>query len=778
MKKKSVNPFKETVLTLLLCFAMLFSFNTAKSQTQNFIQVSQNNDTLQVSFTLPTYEIIDTSLYVPYGITQIFKYIEIDDQFGVIDSVGLPELPQLTFDLHVPYNAVDFSIRIVSAETTKIGINKKIMPSQEDISKENPVFNFTMNNSYYNSSGGFFNTFVQYNESFIVFGDQGINISVFPFIYHPNQDSITVLTNAVFAISYTTDGRAYNEYYTETKERYLSSLFKNYEIDHSKQLSQEIYLMITPPEFESTLTYFANYKRNIGYDVKVVNTNTTGQTVSSIKSYIQNQYNNTSTRPTYVLLVGDVDKIPAYEGDVSFEPDKNNPITDLGYSLLEGGDNLADVFLGRFSISDEDGDDELKNIINKTIFMEMNIHRFTKKAKFLTGDDDHGNSGWWKKQFKKGHEYVIPYSFEPLGYNCQKLYQPSLANVVNALSDNPLFYIYSGHGSVISFAFETGVTSFQITDVISATNTVFPVVFAFACVTGHFARKCIGEGFIREKGKGAVAYFGCSVNSQTNTDAAIEKKIFGDAFLKDEKKLKAIINLGMRRFTYVSGIVEKKKNIYLKAYNLLGDPSFDTKGIGCRQDFVFNHPELFKSESKVIYRADNLIQNNNSFVVENGAEVKLIAGNSVRLLPGFKADAGSHVQIQIAPCEDGTILNSVPENGNPEILETAAVNINPDEISNYSVMEVDEIFNPALFSIFPNPVTDDFSMAYTLEKNSFVQIDLFNTSGSNIKNFLQLPRQEAGVYYHNFSLSGLPSGMYILVFKNNLKTISSKIIKH
>jgi len=75
-------------------------------------------------------------------------------------------------------------------------------------------------------------------------------------------------------------------------------------------------------------------------------------------------------------------------------------------------------------------------------------------------------------------------------------------------------------------------------------------------------------------------------------------------------------------------------------------------------------------------------------------------------------------------------------------------------------------------------VMDDFSLAYTLENNSFVQIELHNTTGVHIRNFLQVAQQEAGVYYHNFSLSGLSSGLYILVFKNNSKTISSKIIKH
>lgn len=701
---------------------------TAQNNTANIIQVSQNNNTLQVSFILPSFEMIDTTLVYPYQINEVFKYIQINnDEFGIIDSVGLPQLPQLSFDLFVPYNATDFEIRIISADTVKIGIDKKIMPYQEDINKENPVFDFSMNRRYYSSTGGFCNIYAQLNESFIVFGEQGINVTIFPYQYNPMQDSLTVLNNAVFAIFYNLSQRTTEKYNSTAKNNYLNSLFKNYQQEESDKASHKgRYLMITPPKYESTLTYFANYKRNIGFDVIVVNTNTTGTTATSIKNYIQNRYNNTSTRPDYVLLVGDVDKIPAYEGDGS-GTEIDDPLTDLGYSLLEGNDNLADVFLGRFSVSDENGEAELKNIINKTIFMEMNMHRFTKKAKFLAGDEtDVWNYNYMINQFKKGHEYVIPYSFEPLEYNCQKLYQPTQSQVVNALNDNPLFYIYSGHGSTTSFA---GI-SFTIgsTQISNATNIVFPFVFSFACQVGNFSKTCIGEYFIRAESKGAVAYFGCSVNSQTNSDVAIEKKIFGDAFLKDEQNLKAIIDVGMRRFTYVSGIRKKVKNRYLKACNLLGDPSFDMKGNGCAQSIVFNHSEIFKSGSEITYRADDFIQNNNDFIIESGANVKLLAGNSIVLKPGFRAEAGSNVEIQIVPCDDGTIQKSFSE-GKSDTEQNVIENIiqpQIDEVIN-SIVEVDKIFYPAIFSVFPNPTSDNFSLAYTLEENSFVKIDLYNS---------------------------------------------------
>ena len=439
--------------------------------------------------------------------------------------------------------------------------------------------------------------------------------------------------------------------------------------EFSRTPAKERYLMIAPPEFESTLTYFANYKRNIGFDVQIINTNTTGKTPASIKKYIQGQYNNPSTRPTYMLLVGDVDNIPAYEGNSSGKI-KNEPTTDLGYALLEGNDYFADVFLGRFPVANEE---QLKNIINKTIFMEINMHLFAKKAKFLAGDEKKSawNKIYMKNSFKKGHEYVIPRTFIPLGYDCQKLYQSNKTEAMDALNDNPLFYIYAGHGTLTSLSGK----SFYIEakDIASTKNTVFPLVFSFACKTGNFSQTCIGEIFIREKDKGAVAYFGSSVNSQTNTDEIIQKKIFGNAFKQGERNLSAIINLGMRQFASSIGAGKKKKNIYLKAYNLLGDPSFDVKGI--------------------------------------------------------------------------------------------------------RATETGEIIHPAIFSIFPNPETDDFSLAYTLENSSTVQIDLYDMSGVHIKRKLQIPQQKAGGYYYNFSLSDLPAGEYILCVNMEAKSFWGKIVK-
>jgi hypothetical protein len=334
------------------------------------------------------------------------------------------------------------------------------------------------------------------------------------------------------------------------------------------------YLMITPPEFESALDTFARYKKSIGFDVEVVNTNITGKTQVSIKNYIQTLYDDASTRPKFVLLVGDVEFIPAFQGNPSGKV-KKDPITDLGYALLAGDDYFADIFLGRFPVSNAV---QLKNIIDKTIFMEMNMHRFDKKAVLIAGDEKKGiwNRTYMRNSFKKVNKNIVKQGFISMEYDYQILDQPDKKEVMHVFSENPLFFIYSGHGSFTSLAGKT--FELENRDILVAQNTVFPIVFAFSCKTGNYAQTCIGKHFIKAKAKGAVAYFGSSVNTQTNSDPILAKKIFGKPIPKETPYLSAIINLGMKQYYKALGVSKKKKEVYIKAFNLLGDPSFNVIG--------------------------------------------------------------------------------------------------------------------------------------------------------------------------------------------------------
>jgi hypothetical protein len=257
---------------------------------------------------------------------------------------------------------------------------------------------------------------------------------------------------------------------------------------------------------------------------------------------------------------------------------------------------------------------------------------------------------------------------------------------VKALNDNPLFFIYAGHGTFNSIAGISFVIEQQ--DLKQASNTVFPVVFSFACKTGNFAHPqyvSMSESFIRAK-NGAVAYFGASIATTTDSDVVMEKKLFSKPFKTNNPSLSAFINSGMKQFAK-SHIVNKKVIRNLKSYNLLGDPSLNMKGVKC----VLKYEVSLSDTTKTIKQS--------------------------------------------------------------------------------------EFVHPELFSVFKNPDSDEFSLAFTLRNNSFVRIDVNDTLDKRVNNFFEMSEVKAGVYYHNFSLSDLPAGTYRLVYKDNAKTISSIITK-
>jgi hypothetical protein len=47
------------------------------------------------------------------------------------------------------------------------------------------------------------------------------------------------------------------------------------------------------------------WKRQKGADVRVVSTSTAGTSTTAIKTYLQNLYNDPTTRPDFIILLGD-----------------------------------------------------------------------------------------------------------------------------------------------------------------------------------------------------------------------------------------------------------------------------------------------------------------------------------------------------------------------------------------------------------------------------------------------------------------------------------------
>lgn len=90
-----------TLVIFSLCFSLEIAHVFAQSSP---VVITPITDGFTVSFALPSYTLRDTTLTEFFATTEIFKYVKLDD-FGIIYDIGFPQLPQYSFDLHIPTDA-------------------------------------------------------------------------------------------------------------------------------------------------------------------------------------------------------------------------------------------------------------------------------------------------------------------------------------------------------------------------------------------------------------------------------------------------------------------------------------------------------------------------------------------------------------------------------------------------------------------------------------------------------------------------------------------------
>jgi hypothetical protein len=552
----------------LYCFLSLIiiSFFTITEFTYasvpDGINLTKTSSGYHVDFSLPSYQLVRVT-------AEGNEYLQlVIPDYGVTSEVGLPALPLISFNLFISYTETQPEFEIKNINTSEMILKNKIFPFQMPWEKSNPLEErpFTINNNYYNSTGNMEQPVVQISEPFIIAGVKGVTVTIFPFRYNPKEDKLIIINNSSIdillnqAILPVMDkSSAFNQY--------LSSVFVNYEWTSARTSSK--YLIITAPTFEAGMQQFVTHKVSKGFEVDMFNTNVTGTTTNAIKSFIQQRYNEPSTKPEYILLVGDVAQIPAWIGS-----GEGTPNTDLNYVQLEGADYFADAFIGRFSIANAT---ELQNAINKSLYMENFIGSLGKKNIYMSSTDN------W--QITEGtHNYVIDQYFGPSGYTNLKLYTytygATTQQLINALNDNQIFAVYSGHGSEGSWADGPPLNQAQVN---ALTNTWYPYVYSFACVTGSYhIAECFGETWLRTE-HGASTFYGSSVNSYWDEDDILERRLFKAMFEDGLTRVTPMFDMGKIYLVnhYGGGVTQGSTMLrYLEMYNLMGDPSMPVVEMG------------------------------------------------------------------------------------------------------------------------------------------------------------------------------------------------------
>ncbi len=398
-------------------------------------------------------------------------------------------------------------------------------------------------------------------------------IEVVPIDYNPVRNTLSIVDELEFevvfrggdlAITQEVKSRYGNRYYDAVVEPSLAnpdafSVAPKW-LPPTTQLG---YLIVAADAYIDTAMILADWKFLKGYSVKIRTVSELGGTANSIRDWIIADYDSAAVAPVFVLLVGDFDEVPSFEGNESESE------TDTPYGDMDATGYIPELFVGRIS---PENPSQLADFIRRNIAYEKfdfpTAHMdFANKATFLGSDD----GSWWELA-ESTQRYVIGEHFAPAGLDCDSIWahsDPSSGdNSRTAAEDGRTILSYTGHGGYYSWS----APSWSADDVRDLGNEFeYPFVISNACITGTFhLAECFGETWMRQEDAGAIGFIGASNNSYWDEDDIMERVMFDDVFEADYRFAGGMLNRGLLG-VYIA--YPSNSEYYYDEYNLLGDPS-------------------------------------------------------------------------------------------------------------------------------------------------------------------------------------------------------------
>ena len=462
----------------------------------------------------------------------IFTLFNVKD-YGYRLVEGYPKLPVIKKLIEVPLGAT-YEIKVLSKTAKEINlsdynISDFVIPAQPPLPKsiDNPDdVEFIYNKAAYQVNDFVGSELVKVVDLGMMRGVRLARIEIAPILYNPVQNKLKVFDNLEVQIEFKGGNKAAT---IQRKEKFFSPFFEsiysqvyNYKPLKGDQLIMDepvTYVIVSDPMFEDDLQPFIEWKTQKGFYVIEAYTDdpAVGNTTASIKSYLQDLYDNPATGvnpQSFLLIVGDVAQVPAFDGNAA------NHVTDLYYCTYDGaGDIYPEAFYGRFSASDLY---QLQPQIDKTLEYEqyfMPDPSFLDECLLVVGQDESHEDTWGNGQMNYGTQYY--FNAEHGLNNHLFLQDPPMGNpavhdsIIANMNNGICFGNYSAHCSSMGWA-DPG---FTIGDIAGLTNAhKYPLLVGNCCSSVAFDVTCFGEEILRAVDKGALGYIGGSNSTYWDED--------------------------------------------------------------------------------------------------------------------------------------------------------------------------------------------------------------------------------------------------------------------
>jgi hypothetical protein len=593
-----------TILAVFLVFAA-----SASGQTEKSFKFHPDGNLQKTDVT-----VTDQSIIINYSISELnvesvnnsagsFYRVSIPGHLPSTDP-GKPELPVFSRLITVPEGS-EFRIKISGVKSSKISPSGKnitglLVPAQESETKEGQQTKpeFKIDKTVYATRGFIQADTVKIEPLGIVRNNKLANLYISPVRYNPHSNSMMVITSMRIEITFSNSVINASKTITSQPRLFDESLDKgvlNYnpgQVIPGYSDKPVKMVIITDIAFKKLLQPFIKWKTQKGYRLRILykGTGLAGNDYMQLKDTLTKIYNASSANdppPEYLLIIGDVNRVPYYGSGGS------GNVTDMYYGEFDGnGDYIPEMFIGRLPVADTT---ELKTAVTKIIqyekFQFADTNKFYSRAMASAGYD----ADWASYMNGQVNYAVTNYLTKANGINEFHFYYPdsytAKDSIIELINKGVSFINYTGHGEASGWLH----VNIKSSDITSFRNkNMYPFVISNACLTAQFnLATSFGNRMMLTADKGAIGFIGCSNDSYWHEDfywavgpgtisanPTYEGKGLGayDRMFHTHGESPSDWYFTMGQINYagnlaVSASNSPNKKYYWETYNLVGDPS-------------------------------------------------------------------------------------------------------------------------------------------------------------------------------------------------------------
>ncbi len=465
------------------------------------------------------------------------------------DENGKPQIPFFRRKIAIPDKG-DVQISVKNVKTISIDNTYRILPVQPplpEIPGINPQFEY--DEEFYRTNVNFPNKIAEVKETGSIRSFRYADIYIYPMQYNPSTGEIEIIYDFDIEITYSGTGDNELNRIIPVSDRWIpiyEMMFENW--DYVKNSKPNVNMMKSAPKSFNENTFFdegdyliivvsnemtakirelAAWKAKLGY-TPVIKQVQSSISVTALYDTIAYCYNNWSTPPEFVLIVGEGEEnevanhIEAhrYTCPYSYGVESGIARNDHYYSLMPTSDRHSDLFISRIPARDAA---ELGIWIDKVIEYEGNPPAGTWYTSFFAiGDVESGR--------------IFDITARQFGLNLANngyyddidtLLESNFANgemgahVVDSIDEGHNVMLFRGHGDEGTlFGFYGGGDygyddMFMRNDVPNMSTESMGVGFMFAptCLANNYTYpnyESMGELMCNMSGKGITGYFGAT----------------------------------------------------------------------------------------------------------------------------------------------------------------------------------------------------------------------------------------------------------------------------